>query len=141
MTPCPVHGQVSNYEVRETGWMLPSSQRHTCAPHTQQQQVANAFSSYQVPFFIKKSVSCILRSYYPDGILTDSKKVDLAAELGIPNVPRGVPGSTKGISTITNFQSKKAEELLGLTLTTPLKEVVAESVKDFKARGYPGFTA
>ena len=120
--------------------MLPSSQRHTSAPHTQQQQVANAFSSYQVPSFIKKSVSCILRSYYPDEFLTDTK-VDLAAELGIPNVPRGEPGSTKGISIITNFQSKKAEELLGLTPTTPLKEVVAESVKDFKARGYPGFTA
>ena len=69
------------------------------------------------------------------------KKVDSAAELGIPNVPRGEPGSTKGIAILTNYRSRKAEELLGLTPTTPLKDVVAESVKDFKARGYPGFTA
>jgi nucleoside-diphosphate-sugar epimerase len=66
--------------------------------------------------------------------------LDLAAELGIPDVPRGEPGSTKGISFIINLETKKAEELLGLTQVTPLKDVVAESVEDFKARGYPGFT-
>lgn len=65
----------------------------------------------------------------------------MAAELGIPNVPRGEPGSTKGVSFIVNLETKKAEELLGLTQVTPLKDVVAESVDDFKARGYPGFTA
>jgi len=67
--------------------------------------------------------------------------LDSAAELGIPNVPRGEPGSTKGIAILTNYKSRKAEELLGLTPATPLKDVVAESVKDFKAHGYPGFTA
>jgi nucleoside-diphosphate-sugar epimerase len=67
--------------------------------------------------------------------------LDSAAELGIPNVPRGEPGSTKGISFIINLETKKAEELLGLTTATPLKDAVAESVEDFKARGYPGFTA
>ncbi len=68
-------------------------------------------------------------------------KVDAAAELGIPNVSRGEPGSTKCFSFIINLESKKAEELLGLMPATPLKDVVAESVEDFKARGYPGFTA
>ncbi|KAF8492965.1 D-lactaldehyde dehydrogenase [Russula emetica] len=67
--------------------------------------------------------------------------LDAAAELGIPNVPRGEPGSTKGLSFIANLETKKAEELLGLTQVTPLKDVVAEAVEDFKARGYPGFTA
>jgi hypothetical protein len=77
------------------------------------------------------------------GNLTDiaRKQVDFAAELGIANVPRGEPGSTKGIPIITNLETKKAEELLGLTQVTPLRDVVAESVEDFKARGYPGFTA
>jgi hypothetical protein len=56
-------------------------------------------------------------------------------------VPRGEPGSTEGISFIINLETKKAEELLGLTQVTPLKDVVAEAVEDFKARGYPGFTA
>jgi hypothetical protein len=65
----------------------------------------------------------------------------LAAELGIPNVPRGEPGSTKGIAFNLNLESKKSEELLGLNPTTPLKDMVAESAKDFKARGYPGFSA
>jgi len=67
--------------------------------------------------------------------------VDAAAELGIPNVPRGEPGSTKDIPFIINLQTTKAEELLGLTQTTPLKDVVAESVAHFKARRSPGFTA
>jgi hypothetical protein len=67
--------------------------------------------------------------------------VDAAAELGIPNVPRGEPGSTKDIQFLINLQTTKAEELLGLTNTKTLKDVVAESVLDFKARGYPGFTA
>jgi len=67
--------------------------------------------------------------------------LDAAAELGIPNVPRGEPGSTRDIPYIIILQTTKAEELLGLTQTTPLKDVVAESVEDFKARGYPGFAA
>ena len=75
------------------------------------------------------------------GSMTRQKKVDLAAELGIPNVPRGEPGSTKGISFIGNLESKKAEELLGLNPATPLKDVVAESVEDFKVRGYPGLVS
>jgi hypothetical protein len=67
--------------------------------------------------------------------------VDAAAELGIPNVPRGEPGSTKDIPFLQTYRTTKAEELLGLTQVTPLKDVVAESVEDFKERGYPGFTA
>jgi hypothetical protein len=104
--------------------------------------VGNASSSNPVPSFTKISVSRIFwlpifRTGKPDGL----GKVDLAAELGIPNVPRGEPGSTKGISFIANLETKKAEELLGLTRVVPLKDVVAESVEDFKARGYPGFTS
>ena len=112
-----------------------------CAPHMRLVLVANASSSHQVPSFIKIYVSCIFHLYLSDGNLTDMKKVDSAAELGIPNVPRGEPGSTKGISILTTYKSRKAEELLGLTPATPLKDMVAESVKDFKARGYSGFTA
>ena len=67
--------------------------------------------------------------------------MDAAAELGIPNVPRGEPGSTKDIPIVNILQTTKAEELLGLTQMTPLKDIVAESVEDFKARRYPGFTA
>jgi len=65
--------------------------------------------------------------------------LDVAAELGIPNVPRGDPGSTKGLPVHASFDTTKAEDLLGLTQVTPLRDVVAESVEDFKARGYPGF--
>jgi hypothetical protein len=60
----------------------------------------------------------------------------VAAELGISNVRRGEPGSTEGVSFTVNLETKKAEELLGLTQVTPPKDVVAESVEDFKARGY-----
>ncbi|KAH9956972.1 hypothetical protein BC827DRAFT_1227962 [Russula dissimulans] len=67
--------------------------------------------------------------------------LDAAAELGIPNVPRGEPGSTKDIPVLTTYQTTKAEQLLGLNPVTLLKDVVAESVEDFKARGYAGFTA
>ncbi|KAI9509130.1 D-lactaldehyde dehydrogenase [Russula earlei] len=67
--------------------------------------------------------------------------LDVAAELGIPNVPRGVPGSTRDIPVITTLQTTKAEELLNLTQVTPLIDVVDESVEDFKARGYRGFAA
>jgi len=67
--------------------------------------------------------------------------VDAAAELGIRNEPRGEPGATKDIPLIDTLQMTKAEDLLGLTQVTPLKDVVAESVEDFEARGYPGFTA
>jgi hypothetical protein len=61
-------------------------------------------------------------------------------ELGIPNVPRGEPSLTKDAPVNLNLQTTRAENLLGLTQVTPLKDVVAESVEDFKARGYPGFT-
>jgi len=64
--------------------------------------------------------------------------LDLAAELGIPNVPRGELGSTKSISFDTNLETRKAE-LLGLTPLTPLKDVAAESVEDFRARRYQNF--
>jgi hypothetical protein len=73
--------------------------------------------------------------------VTRTTPVDAAAELGIPNVPRGEPGSTKDIPYIYNFRTTKTEELLGLEQVTPLKDMIAESVEDFKARGYPGFTA
>jgi len=66
--------------------------------------------------------------------------LDAATELRIPNVPRGEPGSTKGIPYVAILETKKAKELLGLTAATPLKDMVAESAEDFKARGYPGFT-
>ena len=72
---------------------------------------------------------------------TEKQKVDAAADLGIPNVPRGEPGLTKDIPALATLETKKVEELLGLTQVTPLRDVVAESVEDFRARGYPGFTA
>jgi hypothetical protein len=59
-------------------------------------------------------------------------------ELGVPNVPRGEP---KDVVFNITFKTTRAAELLGLTPVTPLKYVVAESVEDFKSRGYPGFTA
>jgi hypothetical protein len=62
-------------------------------------------------------------------------------ELGITSVPRGEPSLTKDAPINLNFRTTKAEDLLGLTQVTPLKDMVAESVEDFKARGYPGFTA
>jgi hypothetical protein len=68
-----------------------------------------------------------------------ANQVDVAAELGIWNGPRGEPGSTKGLPVLVSFGSTKAEDLLGLTQVTPLRDVVAESVEDFKVRGYPGF--
>jgi hypothetical protein len=67
--------------------------------------------------------------------------VDTAAELGIPNVARGEPGSAKDITFLDNLETTKAEEILGLTQVTPFEDLVKESVEDFKARGYPGFTA
>lgn len=72
----------------------------------------------------------------PDGYVAQ-QEVDLATELGIPNVPRGEPGSTKGISYIINIETKKAE-VDGLTSVVPLKDMVAESMENFEARGYPG---
>ncbi|KAI9458397.1 D-lactaldehyde dehydrogenase [Lactarius psammicola] len=51
------------------------------------------------------------------------------------------PYSTGDIPKTTNLVTTKAEDLLGLKATMPLKDVVEESVKDFKARGYPGFAA
>ena len=65
----------------------------------------------------------------------------MAAELGIPNVPRGEPSLTKDVPYNLNFETTRAEDVLGLTQVTPLKDMVAESVEDFKARGYPGFEA
>ena len=140
-TLCPVREQVRNYGIREIGCTWLSRQKHMYAPHMQQLLVDNGSSSNQVPSFTKISVSCIFRSFIRDPDEYDAEIVDLAAELGIPDVPRGEPGSTKGISFIINLETKKAEELLGLTQATPLKDVVAVSVEDFKARGYPGFTA
>ncbi|KAH9034606.1 hypothetical protein EDB85DRAFT_995454 [Lactarius pseudohatsudake] len=67
--------------------------------------------------------------------------LDAAAELGIPNVPRGEPYSTGNLPRAANLVTTKAEDLLGLKATATLKDVVEESVKDFKARGYPGFAA
>jgi hypothetical protein len=78
------------------------------------------------PYFVRE----------PDGYVAQ-QIVDLATELGIPNLPRGEPGLTKGISYIINLETKKAE-VHGLTPVVPLKDMVAESVEDFKARGYPG---
>jgi hypothetical protein len=40
-----------------------------------------------------------------------------------------------------NFEVTRTEDLLGLTQAMPLKDVVEESVEDFKSRGYPGFPA
>ncbi|KAF8270660.1 hypothetical protein EI94DRAFT_1698641 [Lactarius quietus] len=67
--------------------------------------------------------------------------LDAAAELDITNVARGEPYSTVNITKITNITSTKAVDLLGLKSATSLKDVIEESVKDFKARSYPGFTA
>ncbi|KAH9044030.1 hypothetical protein EDB84DRAFT_1638233 [Lactarius hengduanensis] len=67
--------------------------------------------------------------------------LDAAAELGVPNVPRGEPYSTGNIPRTMNLVTTKAEDLLGLKATMPLKNVVEESVEDFKARGYPGFAS
>ncbi|KAI0262311.1 D-lactaldehyde dehydrogenase [Gloeopeniophorella convolvens] len=66
---------------------------------------------------------------------------DAAAEAGISGVPRGEPGSTKDLPKLTNLETTKAEDLLGLKQVTPLKDVVEQAWKDFKARGYPGFTS
>ncbi|KAI0245434.1 hypothetical protein BJV78DRAFT_1263392 [Lactifluus subvellereus] len=66
--------------------------------------------------------------------------LDAAADLGIQNAPRGEPGSTKDIPGLIKFETTKAEELLGLTQVTSLKDLVRESVEDFRARGYPGFS-
>ena len=44
------------------------------------------------------------------------------------------------IPKFTNLVTTKAEDLLGLKGTMPLRDVIEESVNDFKARGYPGFT-
>jgi nucleoside-diphosphate-sugar epimerase len=68
-----------------------------------------------------------------------TKQVNAAVELGIPNVPRGEPSLTKDVRFNINFVSTRAEDVLGLTQVTPLKDVIAESVEDFKSRGYPGF--
>jgi len=56
-------------------------------------------------------------------------------------VPRGEPYSTGNIPKTTNLVTTKGEDLLGLKVTVPLKDVVEESVKDFKLRSYPGFAA
>jgi hypothetical protein len=48
---------------------------------------------------------------------------------------------TEDVPLNMNFETTRAEGLLGLTQVTPLKDVVAESVEDIKSRGYPGFTA
>jgi len=86
------------------------------------------------PFFLLTAI--LLRLNTP---CEKKKKVDAAAE--IPNIPRGEPNSTANIPISALYITTKAEDLLGLKSVTPLKDVVEESVKDFKARGYPGFTA
>ena len=63
----------------------------------------------------------------------------MAVELGIPNVPRGEPSLTKDVPYNLNFETTRAEDLLGLTQVTSMKDMVAESVEDFISRGYPGF--
>jgi nucleoside-diphosphate-sugar epimerase len=68
-----------------------------------------------------------------------TKQVNAAVELGIPNVPRGEPSLTKDVRFNMTFESTRTEDVLGLTQVTPLKDVIAESVEDFKSRGYPGF--
>jgi hypothetical protein len=88
--------------------------------------VDNASSSNPILFFTKISVSFFLHYIsYPSYGKADALEVDLAAELGIPNVPRGEPESTKGISFIANLETRKAEEVLGLTRVISLKDVVA----------------
>ncbi|KAI0262294.1 D-lactaldehyde dehydrogenase [Gloeopeniophorella convolvens] len=67
--------------------------------------------------------------------------LDAAAQLGVQNVPRGEPDSTKGIPILYNYKTTKAADILGLKPEIPLKDMVDESIKDFKARGYPGFEA
>jgi hypothetical protein len=78
--------------------------------------------------------------FYIPGFDLTCKQVDEAADLGIPHVPRGEPGSTKDTPIILNFETTKAEKLLGLTQVTALKDLVRESVEDFRTRGYPGFS-
>jgi hypothetical protein len=68
-----------------------------------------------------------------------TKQVNAAVELGVPNVPRGEPSLTKDVQFNIKFKTTRTEEVLGLTQVTPLKDMVAESVEDFKSRGYPGF--
>jgi hypothetical protein len=144
MIPSLGHGRVRNYVIRQPGCMWPSSLRRMCALHMQLLLVASGSSSDPDPTSTRTSVSLIfipVLSCIQETDVTRITSVDAAAELGIPNVPRGEPGSTKDIQFLFNFQTTKAEELLGLTQVTPLKDMVAESVEDFKARGYPGFTA
>ena len=68
MTPCPVRGQVTNYEARGPGCMWLSSQMHMCAPHMWPLLAANASSSHQIPSFIRISVSGAFRSYVSFGM-------------------------------------------------------------------------
>ncbi|KAI0262299.1 D-lactaldehyde dehydrogenase [Gloeopeniophorella convolvens] len=67
--------------------------------------------------------------------------LDAAAELGITNVSRGEPGCQKNVPLRFVFDTTKAERVLGMTQMITLKDMVTASVKDFQARGYPGFTA
>ncbi|KAI0289784.1 D-lactaldehyde dehydrogenase [Multifurca ochricompacta] len=67
--------------------------------------------------------------------------VNAASELGVPNVARGEPDAIKDLPKLSLFKSTKAEDLLGLKQISELKDMVEESVKDFTARGYPGFTS
>jgi hypothetical protein len=120
-----VRGQMLNYEARETGSTWLSPQRHTYAPHMRCLLVDSASSSNQVPSLTKIFVSFFFYISFPffrRKRLT-FLEVDLAAELGIPNVPRGESESTKSISV--NVETRKAEELFGLTRVIPLKDMVA----------------
>jgi hypothetical protein len=80
--------------------------------------VDNALLSNQVPSFTKIFVS-FLYILFLCFVLT-AFEVDLATELGMPDVPRGDSDSTKGISFIANLETRKSEERV-----IRLKDVVA----------------
>ncbi|KAI0261967.1 hypothetical protein BC834DRAFT_972371 [Gloeopeniophorella convolvens] len=67
--------------------------------------------------------------------------LDAAAELGITDVSRGEPGCQNDVPLGFVLDTTKAERLLGMTQMATLKDIVTASVKDFRARGYPGLTA
>ncbi|KAF8483266.1 hypothetical protein F5888DRAFT_1812399 [Russula emetica] len=49
--------------------------------------------------------------------------LNVAMELGIPNVPRGESDLTEDVPLNMNFETTRAEDLLGLTQVTPLKDM------------------
>ncbi|KAI0286184.1 hypothetical protein BC826DRAFT_1093568 [Russula brevipes] len=127
----------------QSNWVHVSvvAQAHVRATHAGL-SAANASSLNQVPSisrnFVSWSFSFLCRARGPDVMHEPSGCGSGARDF---ESPRGEPGSTKDLPVLFSFSSTKAEDLLGLTQITPLKDVVAESVADFRARGYPGFTA